>query len=41
MSRHDDVSVEVLRGSADEHELAALLAAVTEANVATAAVELA
>ena len=31
MSTPEDVSVEVLRGSADEEELAALLAVVTEA----------
>ena len=33
MSTPEDISVEVLRGSADEEELAALLAVVTEAYV--------
>ena len=33
MSTPEDVSVEVLRGAADEEELAALLAVVTEAYV--------
>ncbi len=41
MSRPDDVSVEVLRGSADEHELAALLAVVTDAYVREADAEVA
>lgn len=41
MSRPDDISVDVLRGSADEYELAALLAVVTEAYVREADAEVA
>lgn len=41
MSRPDDISVDVLRGAPDEHELAALLAVVTEAYVREADAEVA